>query len=219
MTFPRETAEQARRRILEMCQDHIRSVLDALRGTCILINAYQNGDESLALQRYANIMGHVEKAWDVKRAIMREVAEVGEFLTARDDFINLSAEINEIADYCGGVAYKLAELAKRRWKVPDEILKEVGNLAEASLNALIRLREVILALSYSAAKVMELALEVESSEKTVDSIHRKADLKIISSRMKLPVLLLIREVVEFLEDIADNAENAADIARIIAITT
>ncbi|MHC1586623.1 MAG: DUF47 family protein, partial [Candidatus Hecatellaceae archaeon] len=94
-----------------------------------------------------------------------------------------------------------------------------GSLAEASLNALLRLREVILALSYSTAKVMELALEVESSEKTVDSIHRKADLKIISSRMKLPVLLLIREVVEFLEDIADNAENAADIARIIAMTT
>ncbi|RLI14681.1 MAG: hypothetical protein DRO43_03360 [Candidatus Hecatellales archaeon] len=113
----------------------------------------------------------------------------------------------------------MTELAKRRWKVPDAILKEVGSLAEASLNALLRLREVILALSYSTAKVMELALEVESSEKTVDSIHRKADLKIISSRMKLPVLLLIREVVEFLEDIADNAENAADIARIIAMTT
>ncbi|KYH38928.1 MAG: hypothetical protein AYL30_002260 [Candidatus Hecatellales archaeon B24] len=219
MTFPRETAEQARRRILEMCQDHIRSVLDALREACILINAYQNGDENLVLQHYANVMGHVEKAWDVKRAIMREVAEVGELLTARDDFINLSAEINEIADYCGGVAYRMTELAKRRWKVPDAILKEVGSLAEASLNALLRLREVILALSYSTAKVMELALEVESSEKTVDSIHRKADLKIISSRMKLPVLLLIREVVEFLEDIADNAENAADIARIIAMTT
>ncbi|RLI14682.1 MAG: hypothetical protein DRO43_03365 [Candidatus Hecatellales archaeon] len=98
MTFPRETAEQARRRILEMCQDHIRSVLDALREACILINAYQNGDENLVLQHYASVMGHVEKAWDVKRAIMREVAEFGELLIARDDFINLSAEINEIAD-------------------------------------------------------------------------------------------------------------------------
>lgn len=219
MTFPQETAGQARRRILEMCQDHIRSVLDALREVCIMVNAYQNGDENLVLQHHANVIKHVEKAWDIKRAIMKEVAEVGELLTARDDFINLSAEVNEIADYCGGVAYRLAELSKRRWKVPDEILKEVGNLAEASLNALIRLREVILALSYGAAKVMELALEVESAEKTVDSIHRKVDLKIISSKMRLPVLLLTREVVEFLEDIADNAENAADMARIIAITT
>jgi len=218
MAFPKEMAEQARRRILEMCQDHIRSVLDALREACILINAYQNGDESLILQHYATVLSHVEKAWEVKRTIMREVAEIGELLTAREDFINLSAEVNEIADYCGAIAYRMTELSKRRWKVPQEILKEVSNLAEASLNALIRLREVILALSYSSGKVMELALEVESAEKTVDSIHRKADLKIISSRMRLPVLLLVREVVEFLEDIADNAENAADIARIIALT-
>ena len=219
MTFPRETAEQARRRILEMCQDHIRRALDALREACVMISAYQNDDENQVLQHHANIVGYVEKAWEVKKAIMREVADVGELLVSREDIISLAAGLSRIADYCGGVSYRLAEMAKRSWKIPKEIMKEVGNLAEASLNSLIRLREVILALSYGASKVMELALEVESSEKTADNIYRKVDLKIISSGMELPALLLLREVAAFLENIADLSEEVADIARRLATTT
>ena len=37
--------------------------------------------------------------------------------------------------------------------------------------------------------------------------------------MKVSVILLLREVAEFLEGIADVCENASDIARILAITT
>ncbi|RLI30428.1 MAG: hypothetical protein DRO46_00435 [Candidatus Hecatellales archaeon] len=218
MTFPRETVEQTRRRILELCQDHVRKALDALRTICIMFSAYQNEDENKVLQHHADITFHVEKAWEVKRAIMQEIAELGEMLVNRDDFINLSAGINKIADYCGGISYRLAEMAKRRWEVPKEVLKEMENLAEASLNSLIRLRDLILALRYGASKVMEIALEVEASEKTVDSIYRKVDLKIISSGVSLPVMFLLREVAVFLEDVADVAEEVADIVRIIAMT-
>ena len=219
MTFPQETVEQARRRILEMCQDHIRTILDTMKEVCLMINACQTRDEHRVLKHNVKITELVEKAWEIKKNLMKEVAEVGEMLTSRNDFINLSAQVNTIADYCNAISYRLAEITKRRWKINGEILKEVEGLADASLNCLIRLRELILSLSYGVDKVMEAAMSVEAAEKTVDNIYRKVALRIISSRMRIPQILILREVAEFLEGIADIAENVADIARILAITT
>ena len=154
-----------------------------------------------------------------KKALMMEVAEVGAVLLSRDDFIRLSSDVSTISDYCTGISYRIMELTKRRLPVKMEIMKELGNLAEAVLDCVIRLRETILALVYGGPKVFEAAEHVESAEKIVDNIYRKVDLTILSSKMKVSVILLLREVAEFLEGIADVCENASDIARILAITT
>ena len=111
------------------------------------------------------------------------------------------------------------ELTKRRWVVKSEIMKEIGNLAEAVLDCVIRLRETILALVYGGPKVFEAAEHVESAEKIVDNIYRKVDFTILSSRMKISIVLVLREIAEFLEEIADVCENASDVARILALTT
>jgi uncharacterized protein Yka (UPF0111/DUF47 family) len=194
-------------------------VLDAMKEVCLMINACQTGNEQRVLQHHVKITELVEKAWETKKNLMKEVAEVGEMLVSRNDFINLSAQVNTIADYCNAVSYRLTEMFKRRWKIRRDILKEVESLADASLNCLIRLRELILSLSYGVSQVMDAAMSVEAAEKTVDNIYRKVDLRIISSKMKIPQILILREVAEFLEGIADISENVADIARILSITT
>jgi len=183
------------------------------------IVAYQNGEENQILQHHNKVVKLSEESTEIKRNILREVAEVGAVLNSREDFFRLSSQVNTIADYCGGVSYRLAELAKRRWKADKDLLKDLGSLAEASLDCVMRLREVIMALSYGGAKVIELGKKVESAERIVDSIFRKVDMKIVSSNMKLPQLFLFREIAMFLEDMADTSENANDIVGILAVTT
>ncbi len=219
LVLPQETSEQLRRRILEICQDHIRKVLDSLREVCLMLTAYQNDDENQVFQHHNNVIKHNEEAAEKKKALMMEVAEVGAVLLSRDDFIRLSSEVETISDYCTGISYRVMELTKRRWRVKREILKELGDLAEATLDCVIRLRETILALVYGGPKVFEAAEHVESAEKIVDNIYRKVDFTILSSGMKVQLILLLREIAEFLEGIADVTENANDIARILAITT
>jgi len=219
LVFPKETSEQLRRRILEICQDHVRKTMDTLREVCLMISAYQTGDEHQVFQHHNNVVKLNEEAAQKKKALMVEVAEVGAVLLSRDDFIRLSSEVETISDYCTGISYRLMELTKRRWVVKGEIMKEIGNLAEAVLDCVIRLRETILALVYGGPKVFEAAEHVESAEKIVDNIYRKVDFTILSSRMKISIVLVLREIAEFLEGIADVCENAGDIARILALTT
>ncbi|WP_309491844.1 DUF47 family protein [Candidatus Hecatella orcuttiae] len=219
MALPREAAEQLRRRILETCQEHIRKALDSLREVCLMIAAYQSGDENQVFQHHINVVSNNEKSSQIRDTIMNEVADVGAVLLSREDFIRLTSEVEAISDICMGISYRISEMTKRKWKADLEVMKEVGSLAEASLNCLVRLRETILALSYGTSKVLEAARNVEAAEKTVDNIHRKVDLKIISSGMKVNMIFLVREIAEFLEEVADVSENIAQTSKILALIT
>jgi predicted phosphate transport protein (TIGR00153 family) len=183
-----------------------------------MISAYQSRDENRVFQHHNNIVKYDEESTEIKRGIMKEVAEVGMLLLSREDFLKLSSEVSTIANFCAGISFRLVELTNRKWKVPSDNLKDIAKLADATLDCITRLRETVLSLSYGGAKTIEIAKNVESAEKIVDNIYRKVELKIISSDLKIPVIFMLRDIASFLEGIADVSENANDIAKILAIT-
>jgi uncharacterized protein Yka (UPF0111/DUF47 family) len=71
-------------------------------------------------------------------------------------------------------------------------------------------------LSYGSTKAMEKAKDVEAAERAVDEIDRELEIKLLSSKLEFPVLILLRDVLQLLEDSADKAEDAADAARILS---
>ena len=155
---------------------------------------------------------------DLKRTLMTELTAAGAILISREDFLRLAAISSEIADYAGGIAFRIAAMSSHKWKVDKEILKDLVNLAEATFNTVTRLRETFLSLSYTAARTHELAKNVEAAEHVVDTIYRKIDLKIIGSEMKISAILILRDVAQFLEEMADKSEDAADAARILSLS-
>jgi uncharacterized protein Yka (UPF0111/DUF47 family) len=73
-----------------------------------------------------------------------------------------------------------------------------------------------MALNYGSTKVMEKAKEVEIAEHNVDSIYRDLEIKILGSKIDFPAMILLRDVLQLLEDSADKAEDASDAARILS---
>lgn len=218
MVFSAETAAQTRRRMLSTCQDHVRKVVEVVREILLLFTSYQNNSPKEVESHYNNIVKLEEEAMELKRALMTELTEAGAILLSREDFLRLVAISSEIADYAGGIAFRIAEISSRRWKVPKDISKDLTNLAEATFNTVTRLRETFLSLSYTAARTHELAKNVEAAEHIVDTLYRKIDLKIMGSKMKMPVILILRDVAQLLEEMADKAEDAADAARILSLS-
>lgn len=149
---------------------------------------------------------------------MSELSEAGAILLSREDFLRLAAISSEIVDYAGGIAFRVAEVSSRNWKADRQVLQDLTNLAEATLNTVTRLREIILSLTYTTSRTNELAKNVEASERIVDTMYRKIDLAIIGSKMKIPIILILRDIAQFLEEIADKAEDAADAARILSLS-
>lgn len=216
MVLPAETEERVKRRALEVCQDHLRKVLDATRKVPQIIDSFIKNDRETARKLFDEIRSSEDEVDRARRLVSQELAEIGAILFSREDFLRFANLTSEIADFSEGIAFRLVELMEHNWNVPGDIKKELLKLSEAVLDTVNRLRETMMVLSYGSTKTMEKAKDVEVAEGVVDEIYRELEIKLISSKLEFPAMILLRDVLQLLEDSADKAEDAADAARILS---
>jgi len=216
MVFPVETEERVKRRALSICQDHVRKVLEVSRRVTGMVDSFVKGDRESARQAFMEIRKLGEEVDDARRAVAQELAEIGGLLTSREDFLRFIDQANEIADFYEGIGFRLLEIMGRGWEVSPEIKKGLTELSDGVFEAVTKLRETTMTLNYSSTKALEKAKEVEVAERRVDDLYRKLEIKVLNSRMEIPLLLLLRDVIQMLEDVSDKAEDASDAARILA---
>jgi len=191
-------------------------VVDVTRKIPQLVEQFSKYDKDQARQLFSEIRIGEEEVLKARRMVSQELAEIGAILISREDFLRFTNLSSEIADFSEGIAYYLIEILEHNWKVPDDIRKELLNLSEAVFNTVLKLRETMMVLSYGPAKTLEKAKDVEIAERKVDEIYRALSIKVISSKLDLPVLLLMRDILQLLENSADKAEDAADTVRTLS---
>ena len=218
MVFPVETEERVKRRALSVCRDHLRKVMSTTRKVSQLIDSFVNDDKKSAQKLFTEIRKSEEEVDGARRMVSRELAEIGAILMSREDFLRFTNLTSEIADFCEGIAFRLLEIMERDWKVPSDIKEGLVGLSNAVFETVSKLRETAMTLSYGSEKALGKAIEVEAAERIVDDLYRKLELKILNSKLEFPVLLILRDITQLLEDTADKAEDASDTARILAFT-
>ena len=216
MVLPAETEERVKRRALNVCQDHLRKVVDLTRKVPQMIDYFTKNDKERARQLFNEIRGGQDEVDTARRLVSQELAEIGAILISREDFLRFTNLTSEIADFSEGIAFRLVEILEHGWNVPNDIKKELPKLSEAVLEAVMKLKETVMVLNYGPAKTMEKAKDVEIAERNVDAIYRDMEIKLLSSKMDFPALILLRDVARLLEDSADKAEDAADAVRILS---
>lgn len=216
MVLPAETERRVKRRALSVCRDHLRKVLDLTRFVPQMIDCFIKNDKGKARQLFNEIRSREDEVDEAKRLVSRELAEIGAILLSREDFLRFTNLTSEIADFCEGIAFRLLEMMEHNWSVPMDIKEDLLKLSEAVLETVLRLRETMMVLTYGSAKAMEKAKDVEVAERVVDELYRGLEIKLLSSHLDFPALILLRDVLQLLEDSADKAEDAADAARILS---
>ncbi|MEM3356818.1 MAG: DUF47 family protein [Candidatus Bathyarchaeia archaeon] len=214
--LPAETEQRVKRRALTACQDNLSKVVDVARKIPQMIEHFSKNDKDAARQLFSEIKKGEEEVIAARRMVSQELAEIGAILINREDYLRFTNLSSEIADFSEGIAYYLIEIMEHNWKVPDDIKTDLLKLSEAVLDAVLRLRETMMVLSYGSAKTLEKTKDVEVAERVVDDLYRALSIKVLSSKLDLPVLLLLRDVLQLLENTADKAEDAADAARMLS---
>jgi predicted phosphate transport protein (TIGR00153 family) len=204
--------------VLDICQDHIRKVLDSVRELSTMMQDFSLNTNSGNMDDHlAQIKTLKEEATEQKRVLLNELAETGMLLMNREDFFRLAIQIDEIVDYCEGAAYRISTMTKKKMKIAKDLSESLFNLSKNVLKTVTNLRETILSLSYSRAKAIEMSKNVEIAEYAVDEMFREIEMKIIDANLDLGTTLLLRDLAQFLEDIADKAEDAIDSTRVLAL--
>ncbi len=216
MVFPIEAEHRAKRRALRLCQDHLRKVMNVYRKTAQVIEAFMAGDKASLQQIFGEVQKLGDEVDDSKRAVAQELVEIGTILISREDFLRFTDVTSEIADFCKGIAFRLTQMVERGWEVPSELKNGLVDLAGAVSDTSSMLRDTFMMLNYGSPKVLEKARDVEVAERKVDDKYRDLEILILEGKLDIRTLLLMRDVIQLLEEIADKIEDASDAARILA---
>jgi predicted phosphate transport protein (TIGR00153 family) len=217
LAFPTENEESVKRRALNVCQDHMRNVLDVTRKVPQMIDYFLKNDKDRATQLFNEVTGSEADVDRARRLVSQELAEIGAILLSREDFLRFTNLTGEIADFSEGIAFRLVEIMQHKWNVPMDIKKDLLKLSEAVFETVLKLREMAMALNYGSIKTMEKARDVEIAEQDVDALYRELEIKLLGSKVDFPALILLKDVLQLLEDSADKAEDASDAARILSL--
>tara|TARA_Y100000294_G_scaffold170935_1_gene183774 strand:+ start:40 stop:693 length:654 start_codon:yes stop_codon:yes gene_type:complete len=214
--FSGEAEIQARRRTLAVLQDEIRTVLDAARD---LSQAYefllQNDQEGLQVS-IENIRKSEDDTESLRRALTRELGEIGNMLMNREDLLRTSYDIEEIAGYISGTAFRFNQISPKILKKAG-LGKDCKELIDLSIESVNQLNRIVHTLSINPLKALEMAQEVQKLERTVDHKYRNLIVKIFKEVSSIKDLIVLKDIVEEIEDLADRCLTASDSITIVAL--
>jgi uncharacterized protein Yka (UPF0111/DUF47 family) len=217
LVLPAETEERVKRRALSACSDNLRKVVDVSRKVPQLVEYFASGDKESAKKLVTEIRLAAEEVVNSRRMVSQELAEIGAILISREDFLRFTNLSSEIADFSEGIAFYLIEIMEHNWVVSTDIKNDLIKLSSAVLDSVLKLRETMMVLNYGSQKTLERAKDVEIAERIVDDQYRTLIIKVLSGKLDTPVLFLLRDVLQLLENSADKAEDAADTARMLSM--
>jgi uncharacterized protein Yka (UPF0111/DUF47 family) len=215
--FPTETEATVRRRILQICQEYARLIVDIVRELFQIIDEASMDKMSKARIHNGNLYSLLEESREVKLRLFDEISSVGTLLLNREAFLRLIFELERITDNAEATAYRLKYIIDGKIKADKAYLKDLANFSAKVLDETARVRDIIMALMFNPEKALELSGIVENHEKEIDVSHRELDLKLLTSVRNVSVLLLLRDIVDRIEAISDVGVDVVELIRMLAI--
>ena len=204
-----ELEVQARRMAINVLQDEINRILHSARKLAEMPDLVMKRDKRGINEALDTISSTEEDVESLRRKITRDVSEVGGLAINRENLLNTAYTMDEIAGYLTGISFKLSNVQSatlRKSKLGDVIKDLMGQVVDE----IYKLNEIVRSLASSTANVIELAQETQAIERDIDKKYREATLKLLTEVTNTKEMLLVKDVVEGIEEMADKCQRVSD---------
>ncbi len=201
--------EQAKRKATSILQDEINRILNATRELARLPDLMTSRDKegvSNVLDQIADIEDEVENH---RRKITKEVGDVGGLIMNRENLLNTAYTMDEIAGHITGISFKLSNIKVDTLK-NSKLDKDLTEMIELVVEEVLKLNEVTRNLNTNSEMAIELAQETQVIEREIDTRYRQATIKAMSCITNTAELLLMKDVIEGIEEMADKCQKVSD---------
>jgi len=212
-----ELEVQAKRKAIAVLQDEINRILNASRSLATLPELMMKKNKTEiknTLEQIVNIEDEVES---LRRKITRDVADVGGLIMNRENLLNTAYTMDEIAGYITGISFKLSNIKPATLKTA-KLDQDLTELIELVVDEVYKLNEIIRSLNTDAANSIDLAQETQKIEREIDIKYRQITIKILTEITNTKELLLIKDVVEGIEEMADKCQEVSDSFILLALS-
>ena len=212
-----ELEVQAKRKAIAVLQDEINRILNASRELAALPELMMKKDKKGIKDTLSQISTIEEEVENLRRKITREVADVGGLIMNRENLLNTAYTMDEIAGYITGISFKLSNVKATTLKT-SKLDVDITNLIELVVDQVYKLNEIIRSLSTNTANAIELAQETQKIEREIDLKYRQATMKLLAEVSNTKELLLMKDVIEGIEEMADKCQRVSDSFILLALS-
>ena len=212
-----ELEVQAKRKAIAVLQDEINRILNASRVLSTLPKMLVKKDKAGIKSAHEQISSIEEEVENLRRKITRDVADVGGLILNRDNILNTSYTMDEIGGYITGISFKLSNMKVSTIKT-SHLEKDLTELIELVVDEIYKLNEIIRSLNVDSAKSIELAQETQKIAREIDIKYRKMSITALNEISDTKELLLMKDVIESIEEMADKCQEVSDSFILLALS-
>jgi len=212
-----ELEVQAKRKAIAVLQDEINRILNAGRALITLPSMIVKKDKTGIKDTLEQISTIEEEVENLRRKITRDVADVGGLIMNRENLLNTAYTMDEIAGYITGIYFKLSNVKVSTLK-SEKFEQELTELIELVVDEIYKLNQIIRTLSTDTAKSIELAQETQKIEREIDTKYRILSIKAMNKISDTKELLLVKDIIEGIEEMADKCQEVSDSFILLALS-
>jgi len=212
-----ELEVQAKRKAIAVLQDEINRILNAARSLATLPELMMKKNKTEIKHTIEQIVNIEDEVESLRRKITRDVADVGGLIMNRENLLNTAYTMDEIAGYITGISFKLSNIKPATLK-SAKLDQDITELIELVVDEIYKLNEIIRSLNADSSKSIDLAQETQKIEREIDTKYRQITIKILTEITNIKELLLIKDVVEGIEEMADKCQEVSDSFILLALS-
>ena len=212
-----ELEVQAKRKAIAVLQDEINRILNAARELSSLPELLVKKNKTDVKAKLEQISSLEDEVENLRRKITRDVADVGGLIMNRENILNTAYTMDEIAGYITGIAFKLSNI-KVKTLTTEDFEKELTELIELVVDQIYKLNEIIRSLNTDSTKSVEFAQETQKIEREIDIKYRNMSIKALDTISNTKELLLMKDIIEGIEEMADKCQEVSDSFILLALS-
>jgi len=212
-----ELEVQAKRKAIAVLQDEINRILNAARELSSLPELLVKKNKTDVKAKLEQISSLEDEVENLRRKITRDVADVGGLIMNRENILNTAYTMDEIAGYITGIAFKLSNI-KVKTLTTGNFQAELTELIELVVDQVYKLNEIIRSLNTDSGKSVEFAQETQKIEREIDIKYRNMSIKALDTISNTKELLLMKDIIEGIEEMADKCQEVSDSFILLALS-
>jgi predicted phosphate transport protein (TIGR00153 family) len=201
---------------LNLAQEQITKALDTVNLLHKAVVSASKGRKEEATGFVEKLSKEEEEVDNLRKSAFRELTNVAVSVEFREDLMHLVKRLDVLADHVKDSARSIMVLLET--KVPNEIWNMNVRVAESLVHSATMLRNSIEKLGADPVGAKELAKKVEEIESRVDKDYLDTKKLFVrySSQVDAGTLLILNNLIEFMEQATDMCADTADYIAVLA---
>ena len=210
-------AQRRKTKLLELAYRQITLSIDTVTDLDKAMNAVLSNKNEEAKESIERLFVTEVEIDNLRRAVFEEATKGNLPSKEREDLLHLVKRLDVLADHVKDSARNVLILLDE--KVPGEIWSSYTDITEDLVKCATTLRKALEKLGVNPAKAMELAKEVDVIEGRVDDKYLKAKWLLLQQKeLKAPTIIVLKDLLDLLEQIADTCCDTADYIRVLTVS-